>query len=109
MALTGMHAWQPYAHNTDDTLATATWTASIPPGNAFTQVHLANYFEYDDQSSSEIWISQVTNSNGQKTNFPYVDFPSETLIVWEPLMTTLTVSLRVRNSSAHYMVQSFLF
>jgi hypothetical protein len=109
MALTGMHAWQPYAYNTGDGLATVTWSASFAPADAFTQVHLANYFEYGDQSSSEIWISQVTNSKGQKTDFPYFDFSNETLIVWEPMMTTITVSLRVKNSSAHYMVQSFLF
>ena len=107
MALTGMYAWQPYAHSTSDDLLTATWSASIAPTNAFTQVHLANYSEYGDQSSSEIWISQVTSSQGPPRNFPYFDFTNETLIVFEPKMTTITASVRVRNSFAHYMIQSF--
>jgi hypothetical protein len=109
MAIKGMYSGQLYAYNFGSNLNSVSWTLAIPPSNAFSQVHLADYYELDDKSAAEIAIVQVTNSVPQVKKFPDPDSTSSVRVVFENNMTTITFRMRTKEVWAFYVFQVFIF
>lgn len=109
MALQGMYAGQFYAYNFGSSLSSVSATVAIPPANAFSQVHLGDYYEFDDKSAAEVAIVQVTNLGGQVKTFPDPDIQSSVRVVWQSNMTSITFRLRAKEVGAFYVYQIFIF
>jgi hypothetical protein len=108
MAIQGMYAGQLYAWQMGGSLSSASWTLAIPAGNAFSQVHLADYYEFDDKSASEIAIVQTTDNQGAKKNYPDPDATNSVRVAWQANMTTMTIVMRAKDVWAYYIYQVFL-
>jgi hypothetical protein len=109
MAIKGMYAGQLAAYNFGSNLSSVSFTLKIPPANAFSQVHLADYYEFDDKSAAEVAIVQVKNSQGQTKSFPDPDSVSSWRVVFESNMTSITFRMRAKEIWAFYVFQVFLF
>ena len=109
MALQGMYSGQLYAWEMGGDLNSVSWTLAIPAANAFSQVHLGDYYEFDDKSASEIAIVQTTDTQGSKKNYPDPDATNSVRVVWQANMTTMTIVMRAKDVWATYIYQVFLF
>ena len=104
MAIAGMYVWPLIAAEYNGNEATLSWSVSIAPANALTYVTLTGVIELDDQTRSDIWISQAVDAQGHTFDYSY---PLQ-YAVWVPHMTGLTVTMKVQSVMAYYMVQSFI-
>jgi len=109
MALAGMYASSGWAWSQGD-VASGSWTIEIPPSNAFAQLTTAECSDWDE-GWMQLGVTQIRHRPatgadqvidfGQVWNAPH--------IVYDPAMSSLTVSMRVLDWSADWMLQIFIF
>jgi hypothetical protein len=104
MAIQGMYAWQAYAYNFDDDLVPVTWEAKFPTVNAFIQVHLGDYYEFDDKSAAEIAIVKLNS-----LPMPDPDSTNSLRVAWQSGLTYMKVQMNVKSVGAFYIIQVFVF
>jgi hypothetical protein len=109
MALAGMYAMDGWAFSPGD-VTEGSWTIELPPVKGFAQVTTAECGDWDD-GWMQLGITQIrhrpASGPDRVIDFGFVGFAPK--IVYDPAMSSLTVSLRVHNWDATFMLQIFVF
>jgi hypothetical protein len=111
MVIEGMYAGQLFTWNfwgTGPTSVSLTFAMPAPFPDAFSQVHLGSYDEFEDRSSAEVAIVQVTNSKGQTKTFPGPGSNYSVRAHGESDMTSITFRMRTKGVRAFAVWQIFI-
>jgi hypothetical protein len=111
--MNGMHQEQHWAFTTGSDDFSSTHHFELPPTPTLAQIHLADYFEFDDQSHADIGFISGTFVDGdgvtRDLTFPDIDQFDATHAFAQSGLASATFGIRVSNCAGSYIVNFFFW
>lgn len=97
--MSGQRGYRHWTYTTDDDNYTVTWSVEMPPSNAFANIALGQYYEFDDQAHADAGIvgfrRRKADGGDELVELPGVADRDARLTAADPKMTSVTFALRV--------------
>jgi hypothetical protein len=102
--MNGLASAQRMAYTMDDETYGYSWSIEQSPNACFADVTIADFFEFDDESSAKCGIvryrSRQSDGSDKTTTLPGLDYFERVHVIYDARLTSVTYRIQVKNASS---------